>query len=69
VMMGPMIMQPLMGVILDSYWDGALVHGVRVYSLHAYNSAFLVSILWSVIAVVLVAFTRETKCSQMLRRE
>ena len=66
VMMGPMILQPVMGMILDRYWDGAFVNGVRVYSLHAYNSAFVVAIIWSALSLVLLGFTRETNCKQMV---
>ena len=65
VMIGPMIMQPLMGVILDHFWEGLVVHGVRIYSLHAYNSAFLVAVLWGGLGAMLLAFTSETNCIQM----
>ena len=64
VMMGPMILQPVMGMILDRYWDGTIVHGVRIYSLHAYSLAFLVAIIWGGLAVLLLTFTRDTNCTQ-----
>jgi MFS family permease len=33
VMLGPMILQPLMGWMLDLNWNGALENGVRIYTL------------------------------------
>lgn len=69
VMMGPMILQPLMGWVLDRQWDGRLIDGVRMYDLAAYRSAFLVMIAWSILAVVLIALTTETYCRQIVRAE
>jgi MFS family permease len=66
VMMGPMILQPLMGWMLDRRWDGWMINGVRMYDLDAYRSAFLVMIACSVLAVGLIALTTETHCRQMV---
>jgi sugar phosphate permease len=48
VMTGPMILQPVMGWLLDKNWNGTIESGVRIYELGAYRSAFLVMMAWSV---------------------
>jgi MFS family permease len=65
-MMGPMVLQPVMGWVLDHYWNGALQGGVRIYDLQAYHHAFAPMVAWSLLAVVLLAFTTETHCRQMV---
>ena len=66
VMSGPMILQPLIGWILERNWNGVLENGVRVYDLNAYRSGFALMIAWSVIATVLMLFATETHCRQMV---
>jgi MFS family permease len=39
---GGAIFQPLLGFLLDFFWDGAMSGGARLYSLEAYRLAFLV---------------------------
>jgi MFS family permease len=68
-MMGPMILQPLMGWVLDRGWKGAMVGGVRVYDLEAYRAAFTFMVGLSALAVVLLFCTTETHCRQMVRGE
>ncbi len=65
VMMGPMILQPLVGRILDMNWHGTSVAGVRLYSLAAYQSGFSLMLVWLALGFVLLFFTRETRCSQV----
>ena len=62
VMMGPMLLQPIVGRILDTYWSGEMANGVRSYSLTAYEYAFIPMIGWVVLSVVLLFFTKETYC-------
>jgi MFS family permease len=62
VMMGGMIMQPLVGVILDRHWKGAMEGGVRVYDFAAFQWAFAAVFAWGALALVLLALTRETYC-------
>ena len=64
VMTGPMVLQPAMGYVLDSNWNGLLENGIRVYHLGAYQSAFTLMIGWSVISANLICFTTETYCRQ-----
>ncbi len=66
VILGPMVLQPLIGVILDGRWQGALVEGKRVFDLASYQQGFSMMLLWSAIALVLLCFTRETYCKQTM---
>jgi MFS family permease len=62
VMMGPMLLQPVVGRILDSHWTGEVVDGVRFYSLEAYESGFVPMVGWIIASLLLLLFTRETHC-------
>jgi MFS family permease len=64
-MMGPMLLQPAMGWVLDRRWDGTLAAGVRLYNLEAYRYGFSLLIAWAFLALVLLFFTRETRCRQI----
>lgn len=65
VMMGGLVMQPLVGWVLDRHWSGALTPGgARLYDLAAYRSAFSLLFAWGAVALVLLALTRETHCKQ-----
>jgi len=65
VMLGPMLLQPAMGWMLDHHWQGQLADGVRIYGLTAYRWAFALMMAWALLSLVLVFFTRETRCRQM----
>ncbi len=64
VMMGPMLLQPGVGWILDLRWQGEIDQGVRIYTLGAYRSGFSLMLIWLVLALLLILFTRETHCKQ-----
>ena len=64
VIQGPMYMQPLVGIILDRTWDGASANGKRIFDLASYQQGFSLMLIWGVIALVLLLFTRETYCKQ-----
>jgi hypothetical protein len=66
VMMGPMILQPAVGWILDQKWQGEMDAGIRVYSLDAYQAGFALMLAWLVLSFVLLFFTRETHCCQLI---
>jgi MFS family permease len=65
VMIGPMVLQPAIGWVLDRHWNGKMVNGVRIYDLSAYRKGFLLMLAWSVLAATLILFTKETHCRQM----
>lgn len=56
------IMQPVLGKILDSHWEGVLVNGARVYGETAYFSAFIWLLISTALSVVMVLFTKESFC-------
>jgi len=64
VMVGPMILQPAVGWILDRMWTGSMSGGVRVYTPDAYRGGFSLMLIWLVISFVSLLFTRETNCRQ-----
>ncbi|MBI3503710.1 MAG: MFS transporter [Proteobacteria bacterium] len=53
------IFQPLLGLLLDLNWDGAMRAGARVYSAGAYDAAFAVLPCVAVIGTLAAALTRE----------
>ncbi|MFO8085241.1 MAG: MFS transporter [Desulfobacterales bacterium] len=65
VMMGPMLLQPAMGWMLDQHWQGHVENGVRVYGLKAYQWAFALMLGWTIISCFLLMFTKETACRQL----
>ncbi len=64
VMLGPMLLQPGVGWLLDQQWQGQLTDGIRVYGLAAYQNGFSLMLAWTVLAFVLVLLTKETHCRQ-----
>jgi MFS family permease len=60
VMLGPLILQPAVGWVLDQNWQGQILNGVRVYSQAAYQAGFSLMAGWMILAFGLVFFTRET---------
>ena len=64
VILGPMTMQPLVGLILDRTWNGTTTDGKRVFELASYQQGFSLMLIWGAIALVLLLFTRETYCTQ-----
>ena len=66
VMCGPMLLQPLIGWLLDRFWRGMTgTDGLRVYHFDNYRVGFLLMLVWLAIAVVSICHTRETRCEQM----
>ena len=63
--MGPMILQPAIGWVLDFRWDGLSENGIRIYDLSAYHVAFSVMIGLSLLGALIIPFARETYCQQM----
>ncbi|MCP4689105.1 MAG: MFS transporter [Desulfobacterales bacterium] len=69
VMGGPMILQPAVGLILDLNWRGDMVHGVKQYSLEAFQLGFSLMLAWLALGSALILLTRETRCEQMVKGE
>jgi hypothetical protein len=53
---------PLTGKILDLKWNGALYEGARVFSIEAYQIAFLTLPIYLVIALLSLIKIKETRC-------
>ena len=64
VMLGGMLMQPLIGLVLDLNWNGIMADGARCYDLEAFQRGFSLILVWGAISLVLLALTRETHCRQ-----
>lgn len=63
-MLGPMVLQPTVGWVLDSRWQGAMQGGARIYDLGAYRIGFALMLIWAIVALVCLVFSRETWCRQ-----
>ena len=59
-MLGPTLLQPGIGWMLDQQWAGQTLDGVRVYTTGNYQTAFLLVVGWCVLSSVLVSLTRDT---------
>jgi MFS family permease len=64
VMLGPTLLQPIVGLMMDRNWEGQLMDGVRIYGLSAYRAGFTLMLGWAILSAVLILFTRETHCRQ-----
>jgi MFS family permease len=65
-MTGPMLLQPLIGVVLDLHWRGELAeNGARVYDADAYRIAFSLLLAWLALSLGAALATRETGARQM----
>lgn len=61
-MLSGAIFQPIVGLILDLYWTGLRMSGIRFYSTHAYHVAVFVIPLLIFISILFLPFIRETHC-------
>jgi MFS family permease len=65
-MVGPMLLQPGIGWLLDKKWSGTMANGVRVYGAPAFQAGFVLVVGWLLLACILLSFTRETHCKSTL---
>ena len=65
VMLGPMLLQPTVGWVLDRQWQGTMVGEARIYELDAFRAGFSFMLAWAVLALICVLFSRETNCRQV----
>ena len=66
VMIGPMVLQPAVGWVLDRMWTGEMAAGVRAYPVAAYRAGFALMLAWIAVSFISLLFTRETGCRQMV---
>lgn len=63
VILGGVIFQPLVGLLLNSRWEGAIANGLPYYSLGNYRSALILLPLCSIIGIFSSLFLiKETHC-------
>jgi sugar phosphate permease len=60
IFVSTVLLQPLLGWVLDRTWDGSTAHGVRVYSAAGYHTAFLVLFRCACLTVVAASMIEET---------
>ena len=65
VMMGPMILQPAVGWMLDRGWQNEQLDGVRTYNSAAYQSGFMLMVAWVLLAFIMILLTKETGAKQV----
>ncbi|CAM4384055.1 MAG: putative sulfoacetate transporter SauU [Legionellaceae bacterium] len=61
-MIGGAILQPLIGYLLDRYWNGVMIQGARQYSIENYHTALAVLPAIIFISLLLIPFIKETYC-------
>jgi sugar phosphate permease len=64
VMTGGMVMQPLIGLVLDLNWSGIMANGARWYAFEAFQRGFALVLVWGAFSLVLFALAHETHCRQ-----
>jgi MFS family permease len=65
VMCGPMLLQPLIGRLLDRLWQGSVgLDGLRIYTFETYRFGFALMLVWLLVAILSIALSRETYAEQ-----
>lgn len=59
------VSDPLTGKILDFWWAGATIEGVRTFPLFAYHYSFLILVAYFVLALIFLKPIRETHCKHI----
>ncbi|MDC0978968.1 MAG: MFS transporter [Pseudomonadota bacterium] len=69
VMCGPMILQPLIGWLLDRLWQGGFdASGLRTYGYESYRLGFSLMLIWLIISVISISLSKETHGRQFSER-
>jgi MFS family permease len=66
VILGLTLLQPAVGWVLDRRWNGLTLNGARIYDLDAFRIGFSLMFGWMVLAFILLFFTREINCRQVV---
>ena len=62
---GAGLMQPFVGMVLENYWDGTVLNGVRIYSVEAFQTGFICCAIAMGIAWLSTLFMVETRCKNI----
>lgn len=69
VFLGPSILQPLVGWVMDRGWQGAMDGGARLYSAADYRTGLLLMAAFAAFGAVATLFVRETGCRNVWRQQ
>lgn len=69
VFLGPSVLQPLVGWVMDRGWQGAMQDGARLYSASDYRSGLLLMAALAALGAAATFFVRETGCRNIWRLE
>jgi len=67
--LGPAVLQPLMGYVLDLGWLGEMAGGSRIYTQAAYARAFSLCAAAVLLAVLSTFFMQETHCRNIYQEQ
>jgi hypothetical protein len=62
VFLGPAILQPLTGWIMERSWDGRIENGIRIYSATDWHNGLLLISAAAVAGWLATLFVKETGC-------
>lgn len=62
IFLGPAILQPLVGWVMERGWDGTTIDGVRIYSAADYAAGLRLMVGSALLGWLAVFFVRETRC-------
>jgi sugar phosphate permease len=60
VMLGGVVFQPVVGMLLDTRWNGLKVNGVPIYTVSDYKFALMILPIGLALSAILMLFMRET---------
>jgi hypothetical protein len=67
VFLGPSILQPLVGWVMDRSWQGGMEGGARLYTAADYQTGLLLMAGFAALGAVATFFVRETGCRNIWR--
>lgn len=67
VFLGPSILQPLVGWIMDQGWQGAMDGGARLYAASDYRGGLILMAAFAALGAAATFFVRETGCRNIWR--
>jgi Sugar phosphate permease len=62
---GAGLMQPLVGMILEKYWSGTIINGIKIYPLEAFQVGFICCSAAIGVSWFATLFMVETKCTNI----
>jgi predicted MFS family arabinose efflux permease len=67
VFLGPAILQPLTGWVMERTWDGRIENGVRIYSASDWHNGLLLLTTAAVAGWIATLFVKETGCRNIYK--